>query len=1373
MKNFLPIRSSFFKIILIGFFAFSWCGSKLSAQDPAVLGINAPGPQVFADQGTPIAFTVGNLGLMPAFDLLVVVQVFDPLNVPVFFWQTMIPVLNPLQTMNLNSLPAQWVPSPPGPYQVHIMLFAEVDTDPTNNTISQPVQAMPQPPTTLHQIDMLNPYQTPNSTYGVFCITYPSIPAPLFVNAMANDPNGSGMGWVVRNLPLLPFDEPQTLCYWFDLRLLGFAEGNNVPELNISVRLDPQTLPGPFPVQQWQLKSLTPKPYNVKSGNDAELVQTTPITVTFPLFGIYTPLTWLYRGCTVPNIDLDSSAHKPSPTYAGDWNACGPAAAANSMQWLENTHPNIPANGLSLRQKMESLSGHMDRADTSGVTTTQLVRGKLAYIDEHRLPIHVKYQSQFVTDSSIASPNPNFRHKAENKGGVGTPAYPTWEFLKAEMDRGEDVEILFGWYDSLGVRKGGHWITATGYAENAAFKGIFFKDDANQSNNTGTGQDFVFWHTDSTRSRLVGFDGPNNYCWVESIVSESYDPKVTFKVVDMKMERVHWVDPFVETDSLLGMFSFGVPPSQEVRFLNVLANLPDSTPFWLIRNLILPPDSTIQDVSAWFNFGHLAGGPVLSFDSVECKLGITNDFYIDSFFDIAIDITLPVTPFTKRIGSGRADFDPLGIPFFLPEYPIFNPLFIPPIHYVYRGCKVPNIDLDSINHNPVTSPGYAGDTNACGPAGAANSLQWLEETHPKINPNGQTLRQKMQELSGLMNRDNNSTVTDEDFIKGKLAFIDKYKLPIRVKFQSSLEGMDNVASPDTTYGHFAQNKNDSAMAKLNWDWLVSEMEHGEDVELGVGFYDKDNVPKGGHWVTLSGVSQVGGVRAIHIKDDLRQDTTGGMRQQWVYWLIDSTGAPYLAGMSGTKYTVRPEIVVSESYDSTVTHEVFNLKIDKLVWEDPLILPDPHVVFFDFSFPPKLDTSYMNILVALPDSTPQWLARNVLLPPRELPEHLTLWWNLADLGLLPHQTADNLQLKIGINPEFHVDSFFDVFYEISLPIGTRQYEVGNGAPHIDIELLPLTLPPLPPFEITIPNNFVYRGCEVPNIDLDSIANNPVTMPGYAGDKNACGPAAAANSLQWLENTHPLIPSTGTTHREKLKELSAMMKRVNNGGVYRRDFIEAKLEFIDKYKLPIHVKFQGFRFNADDIPSPDTLYGHVAENKNDSAFAKVQWDWLMQEMQNGEDVELEFGYYDSLGVRKGGHWVTITGVHEEKGIRTIYFKDDTRQRTSGGMRQQCAQWAGHPTGHTWLPDLSGSKYTCWVETVVSESYDPTITFCPDDLTLGQDPIPSGIYEASNAIYLTGRIESGSNVTVSAPNIFILPGFVLELGATLTAITQGCQD
>jgi len=97
------------------------------------------------------------------------------------------------------------------------------------------------------------------------------------------------------------------------------------------------------------------------------------------------------------------------------------------------------------------------------------------------------------------------------------------------MAKGEDVEIKFGWFDTLNHRHGGHWVVVSGVSDVTTARGLYVKDDEHQEKEGGMRQTYVNWVTDENgRPRLVGFKKENRLCWVESVLSESYDETITF-----------------------------------------------------------------------------------------------------------------------------------------------------------------------------------------------------------------------------------------------------------------------------------------------------------------------------------------------------------------------------------------------------------------------------------------------------------------------------------------------------------------------------------------------------------------------------------------------------------------------------------------------------------------------------------------------------------------------------------------------------------------------------------------------------------------------------------------------------------------------------
>jgi hypothetical protein len=93
-----------------------------------------------------------------------------------------------------------------------------------------------------------------------------------------------------------------------------------------------------------------------------------------------------------------------------------------------------------------------------------------------------------------------------------------------------------GWYGPAadgGVRQrhGGHWVTASGYFATNMIKGIYVKDDQDQDGKGGQRQEYHEWGTlENGQPYLEGMtDGKGNIAIIESVVSESYDPSVTFE----------------------------------------------------------------------------------------------------------------------------------------------------------------------------------------------------------------------------------------------------------------------------------------------------------------------------------------------------------------------------------------------------------------------------------------------------------------------------------------------------------------------------------------------------------------------------------------------------------------------------------------------------------------------------------------------------------------------------------------------------------------------------------------------------------------------------------------------------------------------------
>jgi len=125
--------------------------------------------------------------------------------------------------------------------------------------------------------------------------------------------------------------------------------------------------------------------------------------------------------------------------------------------------------------------------------------------------------------------------------------------------------------------------------------------------------------------------------------------------------------------------------------------------------------------------------------------------------------------------------------------------------------------------------------------------------------------------------------------------------------------------------------------------------------------------------------------------------------------------------------------------------------------------------------------------------------------------------------------------------------------------------------------------------------------------------------------ACGPTAAVNSFVFLENKYPNV----------YKNFS-----LTGGGI-----TEANLK--DTAKKLVHL--MGCTVCDKGTKEEGMLSGKRAwfqeKAPNTTLVTSMEspsWSWIFSELQHGEDVEVLIGNYLG-GVRKGGHWVTLTGMN----------------------------------------------------------------------------------------------------------------------------------
>ena len=166
------------------------------------------------------------------------------------------------------------------------------------------------------------------------------------------------------------------------------------------------------------------------------------------------------------------------------------------------------------------------------------------------------------------------------------------------------------------------------------------------------------------------------------------------------------------------------------------------------------------------------------------------------------------------------------------------------------------------------------------------------------------------------------------------------------------------------------------------------------------------------------------------------------------------------------------------------------------------------------------------------------------------------------------------------------------------------------------------------------------------------------PNVEQDKNQCGPASVANSLQWLENNgHITVEDEhvpGIRDGSMVGEIDKDMNRQPHERVTDGNALSGKLKYIGDEGLGNklvckHKNRVGSNFVSDQNL---TVNGVTSTANTDVTQSLVEW--IIGEIEAGEDVELAIGWPNG-----SGHWVRVNGGGHILGIPYITFVHDANQ------------------------------------------------------------------------------------------------------------------
>ena len=265
---------------------------------------------------------------------------------------------------------------------------------------------------------------------------------------------------------------------------------------------------------------------------------------------------------------------------------------------------------------------------------------------------------------------------------------------------------------------------------------------------------------------------------------------------------------------------------------------------WIVRNMPVAFDAEMPGISTWFDLG--AMGDV---DFIVAAVVVSEEpkdfFFAEILFDYPVgDKPYNAEGLDESITTAPASIDLSNV--------IFDPFG--PTLFCWRKGPPPNIEQDD---------------NQCAPAAVANSLQWLENDGDIVVPDdhkpGIRDASLVGELDKRMDRAAHQGCVPSKILEGKVKYVDDKGLKDKLNLKhKNRVGGSTISSMDVTVGGTTSAANSDATVSL-FDWMLSELKDGEDVEL-IYLYDGG----GGHAVNLVGAGYIMGIPTIAWAHDANQ-----------------------------------------------------------------------------------------------------------------------------------------------------------------------------------------------------------------------------------------------------------------------------------------------------------------------------------------------------------------------------------------------------------------------------------------------------------------------------------------------------------------------
>lgn len=181
------------------------------------------------------------------------------------------------------------------------------------------------------------------------------------------------------------------------------------------------------------------------------------------------------------------------------------------------------------------------------------------------------------------------------------------------------------------------------------------------------------------------------------------------------------------------------------------------------------------------------------------------------------------------------------------------------------------------------------------------------------------------------------------------------------------------------------------------------------------------------------------------------------------------------------------------------------------------------------------------------------------------------------------------------------------------------------------------------------------------------------------KGECAPGATANSMHWLDDSGAItLPGDPKpTLLETLEELKVDMNPASAeppfvGGPYPgalpSGIVEGKLRFAARHGLDLDIHYQADATRTDLEESVSvTVDGQTYTATRDGDGGPPTFDFLLEQMRLGQDLEVSIDRLNDADVVSGNHAMTISGVVTVANFNALAFNDDNGQDADGGLRR----------------------------------------------------------------------------------------------------------